>query len=66
MLLLAFHRPLPQQGATSQPSGAPEFSSALRQLASLLERGVRGVAGELNGTDAIAGPCEFRIIRDFP
>ncbi|KAI0297366.1 glutathione S-transferase [Russula brevipes] len=72
-LVPAFYRFLQAQRPEAQTVGAQEFSGALEQLASLLERGEREVAlkqgpgsglwyehGDLNWTDVLAGPWLFR------
>jgi hypothetical protein len=71
----AFYRFLQAQDPAAQMTGARDFSAALEQLVALLERGEREIAvanrrgpgsglwledGELNWTDVMVGPCEFR------
>ena len=70
-LVPAFYRFLQAQDLDGQAAGALEFSGALEQLTSLLERGEHEIVakggprsglwhedGELNWTDMMAGPCE--------
>ena len=70
-LVPAFYRFLQAQDIDAQAAGAQEFSGALEQLTSLLERREHEIVakggpgsglwyedGELNWTDVMAGPCE--------
>lgn len=69
-LVPAFYRFLQAQDPEGQTAGREEFSNAIRQLTSLLERGEREISvksgagsglwcdgGDLNWTDVIVGPC---------